>query len=44
MPDQSHPTVEIRPVGPDQADIAARLMHSTHPVLYDDLYSANLAI
>ncbi len=44
MPDQVNPAIEIRPAGPDQADNAARLMHSTHPVLYDDLYSANLAI
>ncbi|TDI59511.1 MAG: GNAT family N-acetyltransferase [Alphaproteobacteria bacterium] len=43
MPDQTSSDVIIRPAGPDQGDIAAQLMYSTHPVLHDDLYSGDKA-
>ena len=42
MSDRDNPDIVIRPCGPDQADIAAQLMHSTHPVLYDDMYQGDL--
>jgi len=43
MPNRANSDIVIRPAGPDHADIATRLMHSTHPVLYDDIYQGNSA-
>jgi ribosomal protein S18 acetylase RimI-like enzyme len=43
MPDQGSSDIVIRRAGPDQGDIAAQLMHSTHPGLYEDIYLGDSA-
>jgi ribosomal protein S18 acetylase RimI-like enzyme len=44
MPDQANSNIVIRPAGPDHGAIAAKLIYSTHPTLFDDLYQGDRAL